>query len=101
MPGYSFFADTHAFCQVLASVLDAQQIDVNFHDEDGLTSVHYAASYGHTHAIRFLVDYGADVDAPNRKGATPLLVRKAVGFVCSEDAHVSLVCTVGSSERSC
>jgi len=59
----------------MASLLDAQQIDINHLDEQSRTAVHYAASYGHSHVIRFLVDYGADLDAPDAEGGTPLQVR--------------------------
>lgn len=67
----------------MASLLDAQQIDINHLDDQGRTGVHYAASFGHAHVIRFLVDYGADLDAPDSEGATPLQVCR----MCFEAEH--------------
>lgn len=48
-------------------------VDVNQRDTDTSNSaLHLAAMRGQKHAIYFLIDQGADIDAQNRKGSTPL-----------------------------
>ena len=37
------------------------------------TPLHYAALYGNTESVRILIDRGADVNARNKSGATPLI----------------------------
>ncbi|XP_078460508.1 ankyrin repeat and SOCS box protein 7 isoform X1 [Lampetra planeri] len=41
---------------------------------DGWTPLHVAASYGHEHVLRLLLNYGADVDAQNGKGLSALVL---------------------------
>merc|ERR1712137_276032 len=48
-------------------------VDVNQIDTDtGNTALHMACTKGQKHAIFFLVDQGADIEAQNKKGSTPL-----------------------------
>lgn len=69
----------------LASTLDAVQIcleagvDINAHNEKGVTALHSAASRGADQAIRMLVAGGADLGAEDEEGATPLDRAKSVG----------------------
>ena len=42
--------------------------------EDGRTALHFAASLGWSDLIAFLVEQGADIDAGDRYGATPLMI---------------------------
>ena len=49
--------------------------DVNAKDEEGLTPLHLAASWGHKEVAELLIDNGADVNAKDIDGWTPL--RKA------------------------
>jgi len=39
----------------------------------GETPLHYAATYGSVESVRILLDHGADPNARNRSGATPLI----------------------------
>jgi len=48
-------------------------VDVNQIDTDtGNTALHMACTKGQKHALFFLVDEGADIEAQNKKGSTPL-----------------------------
>ena len=49
--------------------------DVNAKDEEGLTPLHLAASWGHKEVAELLIGNGADVNAKDIDGWTPL--RKA------------------------
>ena len=49
----------------------ANGADVNAHGEDGLTALHYAASYGPKKIFELLITKGADVNA-KAYGGTPL-----------------------------
>jgi ankyrin repeat protein len=59
--------------------------------EDGMTPVHYAASWGFLDIVEFLVKKGANVKATNDKGRTPLhLVAVACDdeYVCEDIAKL-------------
>lgn len=45
---------------------------VNFKDIDGRTALHVAACQGNTHVLRLLLDGGAQINAKDRWGSTPL-----------------------------
>ena len=46
---------------------------VNVKDRLDTTPLHYAALYGNAESVRILLEHGADVNARNKSGATPLL----------------------------
>lgn len=46
---------------------------VNVKDRLDMTPLHYAALYGNTESVRLLLERGADVNARNKSGATPLI----------------------------
>ena len=46
--------------------------DVNAVDEDGNTALHYVVDKGFPSVVAFLTERGADVNATNRRGQTPL-----------------------------
>ena len=56
-----------------AARLDAGD-DPNQADRDGFTPLHFAAQRGSLEVLRLLLDRGAEVDARNRFGNTPLFV---------------------------
>jgi len=48
-------------------------VSVNCRDTDtGSTPLHWACSKSQQHAIRYLVERGADINAQNKRGLTPL-----------------------------
>lgn len=51
-----------------------QGANVNAPDEDGNTSLHFAAQYGHTALVALLCNRGADVNAIDKWGYTPLFL---------------------------
>jgi ankyrin repeat protein len=48
--------------------------DINAADENGVTSLHFAASYGHGECCGLLMAAGARLDARTHDGLTPLMV---------------------------
>lgn len=65
--------------QVLEAVKTAFNLsgDVNAANQAGDTALHSAAAWGHDTVVQFLVDHGAQIDAKNRSGLTPLAVVSA------------------------
>jgi len=49
-------------------------LDVNNEDENGSSLLHDAAFKGHINVMEFLIDHGADVEAENATGKTPLFM---------------------------
>ncbi|XP_063398766.1 myotrophin-like [Mytilus trossulus] len=58
----------------LGAVQNFVQEGVNLNEEiEGRTPLHYAADYGHSEVIGFLVDKGGQVDIKDKHGITPIL----------------------------
>ncbi|RXN01079.1 Myotrophin [Acipenser ruthenus] len=55
--------------------------DVNRTLEGGRKPLHYAADCGQTEMVEFLLSKGADVNAPDKHGITPLLSATYEGHV--------------------
>ncbi len=70
-----------------------QRGEVNVRDRQGSVPLFYAAAYGSLDAMRLLVAAGAEVNAANALGATPLLVSMAepekVRFLIDHGADVN------------
>ena len=59
----------------LADVLERYGVDsVDWRSEGGFTTLHFAAAIDDAAAVRVLIEAGADVDARNDAGFTPLMV---------------------------
>jgi ankyrin repeat protein len=52
----------------MAELLDSDPALISAQDTDGSTPLHCAAWKGHTEAVRFLLDRGADIYAENQNG---------------------------------
>uniref|UniRef100_A0AAQ6IDW6 Myotrophin n=1 Tax=Anabas testudineus TaxID=64144 RepID=A0AAQ6IDW6_ANATE len=59
-------------------------VDVNRTLEGGRKPLHYAADAGQEDVVEFLISMGADINAPDKHGLTPLMA------ACFED-HLSCV----------
>lgn len=64
------------------AALDAG-IDVNAIGSKGMTALHYASFYGHMRVINLLLEYGADVNAPNEEGIGTASEMTAIGLAAS------------------
>ena len=53
---------------------------VNAKDQNNENALFYALSNRNSNTVRMLVDMGADVDAPNRHGLTPVNAAKQIGM---------------------
>ena len=58
-------------------------LDVNAANAHGETALHAAAYHNANHAIRFLVDRGADIDAQNAARQTPLRIAEGHLICCT------------------
>ncbi|MCY4029824.1 MAG: ankyrin repeat domain-containing protein [Acidobacteria bacterium] len=65
--------------------------DVNAADSNGDTALHGAIHRGAGSIVRFLVDKGADIDAVNGKGWSPLSVAQGVFYPNTFNRHPELV----------
>ena len=65
--------------QVLEAVKTAVDLsgDVNAANQAGDTALHAAASWGHATVVQFLADHGAEINAKNKSGLTPLAALSA------------------------
>jgi uncharacterized protein len=52
--------------------------NVNAANNDGLTAMHGAAYMGSNLLVQFLVDHGAKLDVPNRRGWTPYFITQGI-----------------------
>ena len=79
--------------EALAAVALAWELgnDVNAADTNGDTALHGAIHRGAGNIVRFLVDNGANVDAVNGKGWSPLSVAQGVFYPNTFNRHPELV----------
>jgi ankyrin repeat protein len=65
--------------QVLEAVKTAFNLsgDVNAVNRAGVTALHAAAAWGHDTVVQFLADHGAQLNAKNKSGLTPLAALSA------------------------
>lgn len=72
----TFFAIQYKNVQLLEEVLERSLLDVNQHNEDGITATHFAAIVGSTDCISVLQQYGCCVNVLDIRGQTPLYYAK-------------------------
>jgi ankyrin repeat protein len=75
------FGKMEAESRALETVTTALSLggDVNATNNAGDTALHSAVAMGYNAVIQFLADHGADVNAKNKRGITPLGVLTAAG----------------------
>ena len=72
------------------------EVDVNHADENGMTALHGAAKRGYPDVVQVLIDGGADIEARNNLGRSPLLVACENGDV----AKVKMLVEAGAGVRA-
>eukprot|EP01117_Protostelium_nocturnum_P013044 TRINITY_DN4839_c0_g1_i1.p1 TRINITY_DN4839_c0_g1~~TRINITY_DN4839_c0_g1_i1.p1 ORF type:complete len:795 (-),score=289.99 TRINITY_DN4839_c0_g1_i1:45-2387(-) len=70
--GSLLFAASAGETDLIRSILDEGQVDVNDCDYDKRTALHVAASEGNLQTVEILVDYGAELNAHDRWNSSPL-----------------------------
>jgi ankyrin repeat protein len=84
-------------------------VDADVTDSAGFTPLHFAAQSLHPEAVRLLIGAGAELEARNRFGATPLLValgnardddHGVVGLLLDAGADMDAANSAGVSPRS-
>ncbi|HEY0009214.1 MAG TPA: ankyrin repeat domain-containing protein [Tepidisphaeraceae bacterium] len=60
--------------QAIVVALVNGKAEVNVHDDDTITPLHWAAFHGYANVCNYLVQQKADVNAKNEEGQTPLAV---------------------------
>jgi ankyrin repeat protein len=73
---------------------------VDVRDRDGNTALHRAVAHGHDGLVRWLLAHGAEADARNRSGATPLMAARtadAVEMLCAHGASVHAATADGTA----
>jgi ankyrin repeat protein len=91
-----FLAATFDDVETLKILLDAGA-DVKEKDQDGLTALHWAVLCNHPQIVKTLAAHGADLNAVDRFGYTPLLYAAHVDFGDAETAKVLL--TAGANAK--
>ncbi|GEM_PF-6838281 len=61
--------------------IDENNCNVNLADDDGVTPLHEAAQGGLYEIVKLLIDYGANINAQNKSGWTPLIEASFVNSI--------------------
>jgi ankyrin repeat protein len=67
------YAASRGFTSVVQKLLERGGAEVDAVDETGSTPLSYAANHWHRGAVQLLIDHGADVNARDNSGRTPLI----------------------------
>lgn len=65
-------ASVHGHCEVVHLLSQAAGADINRQDNKGMTCIHLAAKYNHLGTTKVLRDAGANTNAQNASGKTPI-----------------------------
>lgn len=76
---------------------DFDSIDIDLRNEDGSTALHKAAAYGDSDVVRRLLAAGADVNARDNDGRTPLHLAVRHAHCFRAESVVSLLVQAGAS----
>jgi len=81
--GELFNAVTCNNIRLIKELIKEKRVNVNMKNEDGWTAVMYAIvyDYEHTNCIRALIKAGADVNAKDKDGFTPLMIASMYGHI--------------------
>ena len=79
------FAAIGGCTRILRFLIREKNLEVNARDWKQQTPLHYAATQGHEAAIRILLEHGAEIDAQDEDGWTPLHRLIAKGRSGSDD----------------
>ncbi|MEO5739683.1 MAG: ankyrin repeat domain-containing protein [Vicinamibacterales bacterium] len=77
----------------LETLIAADPALVTSKDAAGSTPLHHAAGFGTLESLTFLIDKGADVNARNRRGSTPLF------WALDDEAKVRLLVSRGAAVK--
>jgi ankyrin repeat protein len=72
--------------------------DINAANDAGETALHSAASAGLNAVVRYLAERGADLNAKNRRGLTPLAVLTTAKDAAERQSTVDLLRSLGATE---
>ena len=98
-------AGNKADVEALLDVNYAEELtDVNFVDGEGFTALHVATASDHKETVSLLLDKGANVDAANNQGLTPLFLAIWKGhsilaktLILERDASIDVTTSDGTS----
>lgn len=79
-----FIAAHRGNSQLIRSLIDGAQANVNMTTPFGRSPLHVAASQGHSISIDTMLEKGAAIDEPDAQGKTPLMIASQCGFKDSE-----------------
>ena len=92
-------SDTRALSAVQAAA--ELGVDVNATDDQGVTALHGAVQNGHNTVIQFLADKGANLNAKDKAGRTPMSLAKYVQINFREHKEsAELLRKLGAEEAS-
>jgi ankyrin repeat protein len=58
--------------ETIRTLLESKETDVNACDSEGMTALHFASKNGHIKIVKRLLANGAEVNAENNYGFTPI-----------------------------
>jgi ankyrin repeat protein len=73
-------ADSSDYAQDCLRLLKCYEVDVNIKDDLGRTPLHYAASSDNLSVVSLLIESGAELDAQDNDGQTPLYMALTEGY---------------------
>jgi ankyrin repeat protein len=72
MCNFIHYAAGHGECQVVELLIEKMRVPIDIKSGDGKTALHFAAAEGWGDVVKYLVDKGADLNAQDDNGDTPV-----------------------------